>query len=69
MGTEGNGIGHTAVVTPAKVHDSTVMEEGLHRKEEEIYGDQAYVSEERQAQAEGRGRDAQCLTSGHPAAR
>ncbi len=56
MGTEENGIGHTAVVTPAKVHDSTVMEECLHGEEEEIYGDQAYVSEERQAQAETDGK-------------
>ena len=66
MGTDVNGLVHTAVVPPTKVHDSTVREECLHGEEEEIYGDQAYVSEERQAQAEAAGRRGQHLASGHP---
>ena len=41
VGTVVNGLVHTAVVTPAKVHNSTVMEECWHGGEDEIYGDRA----------------------------
>ena len=46
---------HSAVVTSASVHDSEIMEDCVHGAEEVIYGDKAYVSAERQHQAESGG--------------
>jgi IS5 family transposase len=50
------GLVHTLVCTTAKVHDSVPMEELLHGSEREIYGDRAYVSQERQAKYEAQGK-------------
>jgi len=55
IGTDANGYVHSAKVTAANVHDSTVMEECLHGEEEAIYGDKGYVSEERKQKFEARG--------------
>ena len=41
MGTDTQGWVHRVAVTPAHVHDSAVMDVGLHGEEEEIYGDTA----------------------------
>jgi transposase, IS5 family len=49
------GVVHTVVCTTASVHDSVEMEELLHGKEAEIYGDKAYVNSEKQAIFEGNG--------------
>lgn len=46
---------HSAVVTSASVHDSENMEDCIHGAEGVIYGDEAYVSAERQQQAESGG--------------
>ena len=52
VGCDPQGRVHRAVVTSASVHDSEIMEDCMHGQEEVIYGDQAYVSAERQRQAE-----------------
>ena len=56
-GTRGYGYAyvHSVAVTPAATHDSTMMAACLHGEEERIYGDKAYVSAERKAEAEARG--------------
>ena len=46
---------HSVVVTSASVHDSVVMSDCLHGEEEVIYGDKAYVSADRQQEAESEG--------------
>ncbi len=43
MGMDVTGLVHTAVVTPANVHDSAVIEACLHGEEEEIHDDKAQV--------------------------
>lgn len=48
VGTDTMGIAHTAVVTTAKVHDSQLLEELLHGHEQVIYGDRAYIDQEKQ---------------------
>jgi IS5 family transposase len=50
------GVVHTVVCTTASVHDSEEMEELLHGDEDEIYGDKAYVSSERQTRYESQGK-------------
>jgi len=56
VGTDtGRGLAHSVVVTDAAVHDSQVMDELLHGEEEAIYGDKAYVSEEKKKEYEARG--------------
>src|SRR6185503_19324729 len=47
VGTDTRGRAHTAVVTTAKVHDSKLLEELLHGQEKVIYGDRAYINEEK----------------------
>lgn len=41
------GLVHSVVVTTASVHDSEVVDDLLHGQEREIYGDKAYVNEEK----------------------
>ena len=55
VGTDTKGRVHSVVVTSAAQHDSTVMEDLVHGEEQAIYGDKAYASAERQAEAERRG--------------
>jgi len=56
IGTDtGRGLAHSVVVTDAAVHDSQVMDELLHGEEEAVYGDKAYVSEEKKKEYEARG--------------
>ena len=50
------GVAHTLVTTTARVHDSVPMELLLHGEEANIYGDRAYVSEERKEKYEARGK-------------
>jgi IS5 family transposase len=56
VGTDtGRGLAHSVVVTDAAVHDSQVMDGLLHGEEEAVYGDKAYVSEEKKKEYEARG--------------
>ena len=55
IGTDLQGLVHSVAVTPANAHDATLMDECLHGQEKVIYGDKAYVSERRKAQAEAQG--------------
>jgi IS5 family transposase len=56
VGTDtSRGLAHSVVVTDAAVHDSQVMDELLHGEEEAVYGDKAYVSEEKGTEYEARG--------------
>ena len=55
IGTDLQGLVHSVAVTPANAHDATLMDECLHGQEKVIYGDKAYVSEGRKAQAEAQG--------------
>lgn len=55
IGTDLQGRVHSVVVTHAGVHDSLVMDDLLHGEEQAIYGDKAYVSKARQADAEEAG--------------
>jgi transposase, IS5 family len=49
VGTDtGKGLAYSIVVTNAAVHDSKVMDELLHGKEQAVYGDKAYSGKERQ---------------------
>lgn len=49
------GLVHTIEFTSAKVHDSQVMEDLLHGKEKNIYGDKAYDSSAKEAEYQARG--------------
>ena len=42
---------HSVEVTAANVHDSQVVEKLLHGKEEEVYGDRAYIGQEEKIRA------------------
>jgi IS5 family transposase len=56
VGTDtGKGLVHSVVVTDAAVHDSRVMDDLLEGEESAIYGDKAYVSEEKKREYEGKG--------------
>lgn len=55
VGTDTRGRAHTAVVTTAKVHDSQLLEDLLHGQETVIYGDRAYINEERRQEYEADG--------------
>ena len=56
VGTDtGKGLVHSIVVTNAAVHDSRVMDDLLHGEEGAVYGDKAYVSEEKKQEYEGKG--------------
>jgi IS5 family transposase len=55
VGTDTKGLGHSVVVTDAVVHDSRVMDDLLHGEEPAVYGDKAYVSEEKEREYEGKG--------------
>src|SRR4030042_1065926 len=56
VGTDtGKGLVHSVVVTDAGVHDSQVMDELWHGKEQAVYGDRAYTSEKRKVEYEDRG--------------
>ena len=50
------GLVHTVVTTTAKVHDSKVMDQLLHGKEQTIYGDKAYASQEARIRHEESGK-------------
>ena len=49
------GLVHSVVVTTASVHDSEVADDLLHGREREIYGDKAYVNEEKRRVFIGKG--------------
>ena len=55
VGSDPQGRVHSAVVTSASVHDVELMEDCVHGEEEVLYGDKAYVSADRQQQAESDG--------------
>ncbi len=55
IGTDTRGLVHSVAVTPANAHDATLMDECLHGQEQVIYGDKAYVSGRRKAEAEAQG--------------
>lgn len=55
VGTDTRGVAHTAMVTTAKVHDSQLLEELLHGQEKVIYGDRAYIDEEKRQEYEAAG--------------
>ncbi len=55
IGTDPQGLVHRVAVTAANVHDATLMEACLHGQEKVIYGDKAYVSKQRKAEAEAQG--------------
>lgn len=55
VGSDPQGRVHSVVVTSASVHDSEIMEDCLHGQEKVIYGDKAYVSAQRQQEAESQG--------------
>ena len=55
IGTDTNGLAHTAVVTTAKVHDSKKLEDLLHGDEEALYGDRAYIDQQKQQTYEAAG--------------
>lgn len=42
-----SGLAHSAVVTPANVHDKHPLPELLHGKEKRVYGDSAYASQKK----------------------
>lgn len=46
---------HTLTVTPANIHDGTQFEKLLHGKEEAVFADKAYYSEERKSSLRKRG--------------
>lgn len=55
IGTDTKGIAHTALVSTAKVHDSKHLADLLHGAEKEIYGDRAYINQEKQKCFEAQG--------------
>jgi IS5 family transposase len=55
IGTDTQGRTHSIAVTDASPHDSTLMDDLLHGEESVVYGDKAYASAERQANAEQAG--------------
>jgi IS5 family transposase len=56
VGTDtGKGLALSIVVTNAAVHDSKVMDDLLHGKEQAVYGDKAYNGEDRKTDYEDAG--------------
>lgn len=55
VGTDTQGRAHSVAVTDAAVHDSQMMDALLHGDEEEVYGDKAYASWDRQERLESAG--------------
>ena len=55
VGTDKQGRAHSIAVTYASVHDSQIMDDLIHGKENEVYGDKAYADEERKQQMESKG--------------
>lgn len=55
IGTDTEGRIHSVVGTAANVHDSVIMDDLLHGEETHVYGDKAYASADRQAEAEAAG--------------
>lgn len=55
VGTDTKGVAHTAVVTTAKVHDSKQLEDLLHGQEQVVYGDRAYIDEQKRQDFEAQG--------------
>jgi IS5 family transposase len=43
-----NGLAHSAVITPANVHDKHPLPDLLHGREQRVYGDSAYASQKAQ---------------------
>ncbi|MGF6875743.1 IS5 family transposase [Paraburkholderia sp. MM5477-R1] len=44
-GDSQSGLAHSAVVTPANVHDKHPLPKLLHGQEQRVYGDSAYASQ------------------------
>lgn len=57
IGTDLNGVVHSAAVTDASVHDSKVMDDLLHGEEASVYGDKAYANDAKRDAAKGAGVD------------
>lgn len=55
VGTDTNGLAHSAAVTTASTHDSQMMEELLHGEEEAVYGDRAYADDAKRELYEAHG--------------
>lgn len=55
VGTDTQGIAHTAHVTTAKEHDSKHLERLLHGAETSIYGDRAYIDQKKKETYEAKG--------------
>lgn len=55
VGTDTQGVAHTAVVTTAKVHDSKHLQDLLHGQEQVLYGDRAYIDEQKRQDFEAQG--------------
>ncbi|MDH3378005.1 MAG: IS5 family transposase [Gammaproteobacteria bacterium] len=55
VGSDTRGRAHSVAVTDASVHDSQVMDELLHGKEEAVYGDKAYADSHRRQEMEDAG--------------
>lgn len=57
VGTDSkSGLAHTVKVTTASVHDSKMFDQLLHGQEKEVYGDRAYVNEEKKQRFQGQGK-------------
>lgn len=41
-----SGLAHSAVVTPANIHDKHALPQLLHGEERRVYGDSAYASQQ-----------------------
>lgn len=52
IGTDTQGRVHSVGVTDASVHDSQLLDDLLHGEEQVIYGDKAYVDQQKQADFE-----------------
>lgn len=50
-----SGLAHSAVVTSANVHDKHPLPDLLHRREERVYGDSAYASQNKLIQSKAPG--------------
>ena len=55
VGTDTKGVAHTATVTTAKVHDSKHLTDLLHGQEQVLYGDRAYIDEQKRQTYEAKG--------------
>lgn len=56
IGTDTQGRVHSVVVTDASVHDSQILEDLMHGKEQSIYGDKAYADKQKKMDFEDEGK-------------